>query len=40
MIIMENPIEIDALGGKPTIWGNIHIGMPNTVDGTCTTWEV
>ena len=23
---MENPIKIDDLGGKPTIFGNIHIG--------------
>ena len=23
--IMENPIEMDDLGGKPTIFGNIHI---------------
>ena len=22
---MENPIKIDDLGGKPTIFGNIHI---------------
>ena len=25
--IMENPIKMDDLGGKPTIFGNIHIGM-------------
>ena len=24
--IMENPIKMDDLGGKPTIFGNIHIG--------------
>ena len=23
--IMENPIEMDDLGGKPIIFGNIHI---------------
>ena len=23
--IMENPIKMDDLGGKPTIFGNIHI---------------
>ena len=23
--IRENPIEMDDLGGKPTIFGNIHI---------------
>ena len=23
--IMENPIQMDDLGGKPTIFGNIHI---------------
>ena len=25
--IMENPIKMDDLGGKPTIFGNIHIGI-------------
>ena len=25
MFIMENPIKLDDLGGKPTIFGNIHI---------------
>ena len=25
---MENPIKMDDLGGKPTIFGNILIGMP------------
>ena len=25
--IMENPIKMDDLGGKPTISGNIHIGL-------------
>ena len=24
--IMENPIKVDDLGGKPTIFGNIHMG--------------
>jgi len=24
--IMENPIQMDDLRGKPTIFGNIHIG--------------
>ena len=24
-LLMENPIEMDDLGGKPTIFGNIHI---------------
>jgi len=24
-VIMENPTEMDDLGGKPTILGNIHI---------------
>ena len=24
--IMENPIKMDDLGGKPTIFGNIHVG--------------
>ena len=24
--IMENPIKMDDLGGKPTIFGNIHLG--------------
>ena len=24
---MENPIKMDDLGGKPTISGNIHIGL-------------
>ena len=23
---MENPIKMDDLGGKPTIFGNIHLG--------------
>ena len=23
--IMENPIKMDDLGGKPTIFGNIHM---------------
>ena len=23
---MQNPIKMDDLGGKPTIFGNIHIG--------------
>ena len=23
--IMENPIQMDDFGGKPTIFGNIHI---------------
>jgi len=26
--IMENPIKMDDLGGKPTIFGNIHIVFP------------
>jgi len=27
--IMENPIKMDDLGGKPTIFGNIHMqGIP------------
>ena len=25
--IMENPIKMDDLGGKPTIFGNIHISF-------------
>ena len=25
---MENPIKMDDLGGKPTIFGNIHMGLP------------
>ena len=25
--IMENPIKMDDLGGKPTIFGNILIGV-------------
>ena len=25
--IMENPVNIDDLGGKPTIFGNIHIDI-------------
>ena len=25
--IMEHPIKMDDLGGKPTILGNTHIGM-------------
>jgi len=25
--IMENPIKMDDLGGKPTICGNIHINI-------------
>ena len=25
MVVMENPIKIDDLGGKPTIFGNIHM---------------
>ena len=25
--IMENPIEMDDLGGKPTIFGNIHVEL-------------
>ena len=24
---MENPIKMDDLGGKPTIFGNIHMGL-------------
>ena len=24
--IMENPIKMDDLGGKPTILGNVHVG--------------
>ena len=23
--IMENPVKMDDLGGKPTIFGNIHL---------------
>jgi len=23
--IMENPIKVDDLGGKPTIFGNVHL---------------
>ena len=26
--IMENPIKMDDLEGKPTIFGNIHMGSP------------
>ena len=26
---METPIKMDDLGGKPTIFGNILIGMPS-----------
>ena len=26
--ILENPIKMDDLGGKPTIFGNIHIYTP------------
>ena len=25
LFIMENPINMDDLGGKPTIFGNIHL---------------
>ena len=25
---MENPIKMDDLGGKPTIFGNIHLNKP------------
>ena len=25
MVIIENPIKMDDLGGKPTIFGNVHI---------------
>jgi len=25
--IMENPSKMDDLGGKPTIFGNIHISI-------------
>ena len=32
--IMENPIKMDDLGGKPTIFRNIHINVPNTLQGT------
>ena len=36
--IMENPIKMDDLGGKPTIFGNIQIEILNnsidTVDGS------
>ena len=33
--IMENPIKMDGLGGKPTIFGNIHddTGSTSTLDG-------
>ena len=27
MKIMENPIQMDDLGGKPTIFGNTHVGV-------------
>ena len=29
--IMENPIQMDELGGKPTIFGNIHLISPQFV---------
>ena len=29
---MENPIKMDDLGGKPTIFGNIHIEIPAALD--------
>ena len=37
--IMENPIRIDDLGGKPTIFGNTAGGIPlkNSAGKTCTT---
>ena len=28
-LIMENPIEMDDLGGKPTIFGNIQLVIPS-----------
>ena len=28
--IVENPIKMDALGGKPTIFGNTHIHVDKT----------
>ena len=31
MKIMENPIEMDALGGKKTYFGNTHLGNPSNV---------
>ena len=33
--IMKNPIKIDDLGGKPIIFGNIHLHPPRKKDG----WE-
>ena len=29
--IMENPIKMDDLGGKPTIFGNIHIDIQKMI---------
>ena len=26
-LLLENPIKMDDLGGKPTIFGNIHIAF-------------
>ena len=31
---MENPTKMDDLGGKPTIFGNIHIDPPENEHGT------
>jgi len=31
--IMENPIKMDDLGGKPTIFGNIHMGVSGKMVG-------
>ena len=31
MFIMKNPIEMDDLGGKTTIFGNTHIGYGDQI---------
>ena len=35
--IMENPIEMDDLGGKPTIFGNIQIVFLRHATPSCQT---
>ena len=37
---MENPIKMDDLGGKPTIFGNTHIGKDFSIPMNSTIFEL
>ena len=38
--IMENPFKMDDLGGKPTIFGNIHLGEGDNISSNSIFFEV